>query len=224
VINLVDRGLERFLRESVPLDESAVDLSFETPDKTWGAGLTRPTVNVYLWDIASDAAYRRAGMQERTSENGAIERRPANPVVALRYIVTAWASQQKDEHQLLGSVLHTVLKNPVVPPGMLPDQLSGTRCGLALASPETRIPGEFWSALDGRFKPSVVVEISVPVEVFAWLPTAKPAESLTLNPRRMASVAGDHPPEAEPTLVRRRLPGGALVMEGKPEQRDADKA
>jgi hypothetical protein len=218
---LVDRALQAFLRVAVPLDEGAVDLSFDAPDRTWGAGLSRPTVNVFLWEIARDSAYRSAGMQQRSGGNGRIERRPATPVVRLHYVVTAWATEHADEHRLLGSVLGVVLAHAVLPPETLPERLAGMRCGLAIASGESRIPGDFWSALDGRLKPAVLVEVSLPFEVFAWRPTATPAESVTLGSRSMAGAVHE-PGRAQPQTppLRRRRANGALVMEGKPPAPD----
>ena len=79
IIHLVDRALERFFRLSGSLSEGSVDLSFDTPDRTWGAGLTRPTVNVFLWEILKSTAIPRAGMEQRRDAAGRIERRPVSP-------------------------------------------------------------------------------------------------------------------------------------------------
>jgi hypothetical protein len=219
IIQFVDRAVERFLREVVPLDESAVDLSFDAPDRTWGAGLSRPTVNTFLWEIAGDPAKGRAGMQERTQGGRVVERRPATPVVQLHYIITAWASEHSDEHQLLGSVLEAVLANDVLPAELLPERLAGTRCGLTHSPQGSRVPGDFWSALDGRLKPGILIEVSLPLEVFTWKSTAPPAESITLDPTQMAGAAV-RPPEPPPKVLRRRRANGALVMEGKPPAPD----
>jgi Pvc16 N-terminal domain len=222
VIQLVDRAVERFLREIVPLDEGAVDVSFDAPDRTWGAALTRPAVNVFLWEVARNPAYLRAGMQQRKAPEGAIERRPATPVVDLHYLITAWATELADEHQLLGSVLTSVLAHNRLPDQVLTDTLAGVRVGMALAPYEKRVPGEFWSALDGRLKPGLQLELNLPVEVFEWQATAQPAESVAATVGRLADRA-DHAntshrdTEAEPPALRRRRSGGALVMEGRPE-------
>src|SRR5271165_6183714 len=97
IIHLVDRALERFLRLSGSLSEQSVDLSFDTPDRTWGAGLTRPTVNVFLWEIIKSSARPRATLEQRRDTEGRIMRRPASPAVELHYLATAWATEQRDE-------------------------------------------------------------------------------------------------------------------------------
>jgi len=227
VIQGVDRALEEFFRAQVPLSPQAVDISFQPPDKTWGAGLTRPTVNVFLWEISRNPGYLKTGMQQRVSPDGDIQRKRADPIVDLGYLVTAWASELRDEHQLLGTVLECVLRNPVLPPEVLPERFAGSRCGLSLASAERRVPGDFWSALDGRLKPGLQIQVTLPVDVFAWQGTAAQPERIELNtrdgvpaPDRVARLQGaPRQPGAAGSdgAPRRRRANGSLVMEGRPE-------
>ena len=216
----MDRALERFFRDAVPLSESAVDLSFDAPDRTWGAGLTRPTVNLFLWEIARSDAHLRGGIQQRTNEAGAIERRPSSPVLELHYLITAWANEQRDEHQLLGSLVTAIMSNRYLPEASLPEQLVGARYGMVLATRDKRVPSDFWSALDGRLKPGLQLEVSVPVEVFEWQSTATQADTVSVEAGRIAAPTPARP-LSDPPALRRRRANGALVMEGKPAP-DAD--
>ncbi len=221
MIQLVDRAVEQFLRQAVPLPENSVDVSFDAPDRTWGAAITRPTVNVFLWEVTRNPSFGQAGMLQRRGPDGRVERRPANPVVDLHYLITAWASEQRDEHQLLGSILACVLAHSVLPTSALPEQLAETSwITMSLATHEKRAPGEFWSALDGRLKPGLELELSLPLDVFTWEPAATPTESVgvALGPmpanEDRAAGAGGAGPELQP-LFRRRRVNGALVMEGR---------
>lgn len=217
MIHHVDRAVERFLRRAVPLAETTVDMSFDAPDRTWGAALTRPTVNVFLWETTRNPAYQQTGMEQRVATSGAVERRPATPVVDLHYLVTAWATELADEHQLLGAVLGCVLGHSRLPEEDLPDPLAGMRLGLSLAAADKRVPGEFWSALDGRLKPGIQLEVNLPVEVFAWVATAPPAEQVHLQVARHGRDAGTGAPggDGAAPVLRRTRSGGALVMEGR---------
>ena len=180
MINHLDRALERYLREQVPLPESSIGVSFDPPDKDWGAALNRPTVNVFLWDVARAVASSPTGLAQREGANG-IERRSANPAVDFHYLLTAWASDVKDEHQVLGTVLSTVLRHGVLPEELLPDGFADGKCRLSLAAPEHRVPGEFWSALGGRLKPGLQLKVTVPVPVHEWVPTTPPPTSIELG-------------------------------------------
>jgi hypothetical protein len=223
VIQFVDRALEDFLRARVPLSSHAVDVSFQSPDRTWGAALTRPTVNVFLWDVASHSGYLKTGLEQRVTPEGKVERRPVSPVVDLSYLVTAWATERRDEHELLGSVLECVLAHRALPEEFLPDRFTGARCGLSLAPADRHVPGDFWSALDGRLKPGLQLQVALPIEVFAWEPTATPADQveLTVGPHeRSGQLAAN-------AAGRRRRPGAAPAgagpgQPGQPSDGDAD--
>jgi hypothetical protein len=214
VIQVVDRALEEFLRGRVPLSPHAVDVSFQAPDKTWGAALTRPTVNVFLWDVNRHSGYAKTGLQERVNPAGKVERRPANPVVDLGYLVTAWATERRDEHELLGTVLACVLAHRFLPEEFLPEPFVGARCGLSLAPADRRVPGEFWSALDGRLKPGLQLQVALPIEVFAWQPTATAAEEvgLTVGPKSGGKEAAAPGGRRRPAAARRgAVPDGAAA-------------
>jgi hypothetical protein len=136
------------------------------------------------------------------------------PIVDLHYLMTAWATEVEDEHRLLGSVLECVLAHTQLPDDVLPAALAGCRCGLGLAPADTRVPGEFWSALGGRLKPGLQLVITLPVDVFEWRPTATPAESVAVSMDRHAPPADAG--RAPDFSGRRRRTNGALVMEGRP--------
>jgi hypothetical protein len=225
LIQFVDEAIERLLRREVPLPEGTVDVSFAAPDRTWGAGITRPTVNVFLWDIRRNSAFSSTGLAEMSADRRTVSRRPAAPVVDLRYLVTAWAAEHRDEHQLLGAVLRCVLATSVIPADLLPVQLSGSSyVNLSLASEDSRVPGDFWSALDGRLKPGLQLLLTLPLDLFAWTEAGPPAQSVGLQTRRLVPVAGPDGngrsiPGAASTAteipLRRRRQSGMLTMEGR---------
>ncbi len=240
VIHFIDEAIERLLRREVPLPEASVDISFAAPDRAWGAGLTRPTVNVFLWDVRRNTVRTTGGLAQQ-AVNGQVARRPSSPVVDLRYLVTAWAADHRDEHQLLGSVLVCVLANSSVPAEDLPSQLPTTSSlSLSLASEEARVPGEFWSSLDGRLKPGLQIVVSLPLEIFSWVPAGPPVTSVSVEPQRRAhrqasapaggASTGDGPSTGQAEdgegkadqvaaagpLLRRRRSSGTLTMEGRP--------
>ena len=75
-------------------------MSFEAPDRDWSAKLTRPTVNLFLWDIRRSTERARPGSR-RLERDGRLVRRLPLPRVELRYLVTAWTSDHGDERALL---------------------------------------------------------------------------------------------------------------------------
>jgi hypothetical protein len=224
MIEHVDRAIERFFRANTPLPENAAAISFETPDRTWGAARTRPTVNMFLSQV-SRSARTRTGMQQRVDDSGARQRRPITPIVDLRYVITAWATEPRDEHQLLGALLSCVLANPFLPDDALPEALSGTRLGLSLAPAEARSAGEFWNSLGGAPRAALQIDVTLPLEVFAWRDVAAPAEAIELSTVHQARpVARVMSVEEEHRFTRRRVNGGAMLLEGHvvDESNDSD--
>lgn len=97
----------------------------------------------------------------------------------MRYLVTVWASEHRDEHQLLGNVTRAVLASGVIPeefhpPSLeLPDQRP---LALSLSSTSDRKPVDFWSAIDGQLKPGLDVLVTFAVASTLVETADEPAE------------------------------------------------
>ena len=222
MIQFVDEAIEALFRLAVPLPEAVADISFAAPARAWGAAITRPTVNIFLWDVRRNQGLSSTGLGQQWTDGQRVLRRPTDPVVDLRYLVTAWAAEERDEHQLLGSVLRCVLSNSTFPGSVMPSALAGAPfVRLALANEEARVPGEFWSSLDGQLKPGLQVVVTLPVAVFEWLPAAPPAESVSVAAKPLLREGETWPPKdkereaGDLALLRRRRSNGALTMEGR---------
>jgi hypothetical protein len=226
MIHLIDQAVEQLLRVGVPLPASSIDVSFAAPDRAWGSSITRPTVNAFLWDVKRNVQHAQSGWVESTID-GKLSRRPTSPVVELRYYVTAWASQGRDEHQLLGGVLRCVLRNGVVPRELVPELLGDTDIILQLATADDRgRPSDFWSALDGQLKPGLELRLILDVDAFEFEEAAEPATIIEAQVIAPPAEPGAPPSQGfPPAPTNRRVPpttrgrrGAAVVSEGIREQ------
>ena len=162
MFNLIDHALEQYLREQVPLPTSDVDVAFNAPAKDWSARISRPTVNLFLWDVRRAASKQRAGIDQVEIEGRTFRRTPPR-ALELRYLVTAWSSEHRDEHQLLGNVATTILTSRALPNRFLPDTFElpdGRPVTLSLATTADLKPNDFWSSIDGQLKPGLDVVVS----------------------------------------------------------------
>jgi len=159
VLELVDDALEAFLRAEVPLNSTEIDVSFDPPDREWSARLVRPTVNAFLWDIRRSASRASSGM--RTVErNGSMVHQPAFPVIELRYVLTAWASDKGDERDLLSGLLRIILQHSALPRRYLSselDQLDPPTVQVARAGEDHM---DVFKALEGQIKPGINMSIT----------------------------------------------------------------
>lgn len=211
MIHHIDRALEQFFRAAVPLPADRVDISFRAPDAPWTASLTRPTVDVYLWDLGLDHRAQPAGVDESVGLHGERRWRAPMPVVALRYLMTVWTSEHRDEHELLGALLTAVLGHQHLPEPVLPDALAGSRCTLSLADDAHRCPLEIRSAASN--KAAVDFQIAIPVAASAWTERGPAVEEVA------AAVArhGTAPSSASPST-----PGADPSASGRPPARPSE--
>ena len=182
-ISHVDTGLERLLRRQLPLPEDVGDVSFDPPSRTWSAQLSRINVNLFLYDVQR-SAHPGGPPQVRPGENGGRpERRAPQPMLQLGYLVSAWAGTARDEHQLLGDVISLLSGVELIPPDLLPDDLSSS-VRLILGDP-ANLPREIWSAAGGSLKASVSLQATVAADSFEWAPQAPAVARIQAIARRM---------------------------------------
>ncbi len=177
MLNLLDDSLEAFLRHSVPLPAKDIDVSFDAPDSDWAISVTKPTINLYLWDLRQGVEARESGVEVIEQDGVMIRRRPA-PQVDCRYLVTAWTNEIQDEHALLGAVLGELLQHDRLPADHLQGAYASVRPvpRLKVASPNVKDTSDFWSAVGGQLKPGLDLQVTATVDVAATTVAGPPVE------------------------------------------------
>ena len=178
MLQLLDDTVEAFLRAAVPLPARDIDIAFEAPDRDWGAGVSKPTINLFLWDVRRNVDERDAGMA-LVEENGQRVRRPPHPRVDCRYLVTAWTMETRDEHALLGAVLTVLLRHRAIPAEHLQGAYASVRPipALSVGAADGNDQSDFWSALGGQLKPGLDVLVTATVGEAIAVPAGPPVES-----------------------------------------------
>jgi hypothetical protein len=183
MIHLLDATMEQYLRAEVPLDDR-VDIAYNAPDDEWSSRLTRPTVNLFVWDIRRNVTEAHGGIDLVERENERFHR-PVLPRIDFRYLITTWTNEVRDEHELLGALLVTALRVPTIP-------LEYLQGGLAEVMPLPRInvarfdgaeSSEFWSSVGGKLKAALDVVVSASVDTSVLRPAGPPALGVDLTSR-----------------------------------------
>ncbi len=216
----INQALARLLFEVGRIDQTAVDVSFTPPTRTWMESLRRPTVNFFLYDVQENIALRQASLNTVRGENSAIRRMPPRRF-ELRYLVSAIAPDIDDEHRLLWRTLVTLINHPHLPGDVLPEPLR------ALDSPLSTMltPGSdelrtwsMWSALQQPPRPSLLYTVTVPVEMESAFDSPL---VLTRTMRYTRASSSVNMPETHVEIggtVRNRqsepIAGATLTMEG----------
>src|SRR5947207_3814896 len=199
MLHLLDESLEAFLRATVPLGKREVDVSFAAPDRDWAARVSRPTVNLYLWDVRRNLDERDGGMETVVGDNGRPLRRPPLPRVDCRYLVTAWTTEVRDEHSLLGHTLAALLLHSTLEERYLQGSFAQVRPlpTIEVAASDGKDNSDFWSALGGQLKPGLDVVVTATVDAALLVAAGPPVDRYTIRARR----AGDEQPISERSFV-----------------------
>lgn len=183
IIPTIDQGLERLVRQVLPLPESVGDVSFDPPSGTWSAGLSRLTVNLFLFGVGRSPQPPRPATDRVV--NGRVHRRPQLPMLELHYLVSAWAGTVRDEHQLVGDLLTNCLLTQVLPAELLPSQVESA-VQLAVAPHDNSRAKDVWSTVGGTIKPAFELVVTTACD-------ALPFEELPPSVDRVAGMVAPVP-------------------------------
>jgi hypothetical protein len=181
-IRVVDEGLEHLLRTELPLPDDVGDVNFDAPTASWAAQLSRITVNLFLYDVSRSSIPSRSFTQRVA--NGQAQRRPQQPMVKLSYLVSAWAGNARDEHQLLGDVISRCAALTELSAAHISGSVSSP-VHLTFAEDDRNRQREVWSGVGGQLKPSFTLHANLAADTFGWQDEAPPVTRIeTLLPPR----------------------------------------
>jgi hypothetical protein len=183
VIHEVTESLEAFLKQpglDPPLRDAAI--RFDRPTDPYS--LDQTTVNLFLFEVKENLELRsNETVVRRVGGQSLVEPPPYR--ADCQYLVTAWpvggADLPKQEHQLLAQLLQLFAGTPTLPNAFLTPNLllQEPPLPVVLVRPDgVRNPAEFWAAIGNRIKPSLVLSVTVSLEVFdiGALPTVITSE------------------------------------------------
>jgi len=164
----LDESLKALLTSGIPIDNKDVDISFDQPGREWSAKLSRPTINLYLYDVRENTELRQTNWVVERGDNGqATKKRPPRRI-DLAYLVTAWTSTAEDEHRLLWRALWALLRHPELPKSILHGGLKDADVPIrsSVAQPD-EIPNvaDLWGVLDNELRPSLHLVATLPLDL-----------------------------------------------------------
>lgn len=168
MINDVDETIRQLLIKKGKLNPAEVDISFDMPDREWSGSISKPTVNVYLYDIHENRDLRD-NQWDVVHKDGRATRSKRPIRMDLSYLVTVWTNDTADQHQLLSHILTTLYRHPEIPDELLQGALASVSSPIRTwtAQPDgvLRNSADFWSALDNNLKPSINYVVTIPVDI-----------------------------------------------------------
>jgi hypothetical protein len=170
MFNDVDETLKSFLTAEIPISQGEVDISFERPTREWSGRLSRPTLNLFLYDIRERTAFRDDTMLRTANGRGSVTlQRPARRI-DLTYQVTAWTREPEDEHRILARTLAAMFRAGEIDSRHLQGELAYSRYPVpARIMPPDYLakPADMWGVLDNELRTALVWVVTAPLEAFA---------------------------------------------------------
>ncbi len=172
----LDETLRKILIDRIPIRNGEIDIKFDQPKREWSARLSKPTVNMFLYDMRENAQLRRQQF-ERTRHNGRVvaEQRTAYRMDCF-YMITTWAAEAEDEHRLMWRTVHALFQYPSLAKESLTGKLKGHKYDIPIQlARHDRLtnPAEVWSALDNELRPTIGYIVTL--EMNPWEEVSGPA-------------------------------------------------
>lgn len=178
MLSHLNRTIENLLRQKVPLLDTEYDISFDIPTKEWASKLstTKPTINIYLYDIRENRELRSNEWELKRNPDGTVTKEKPPVRIDAFYIITAWSPAQTDavleEHHLLSQILAVLFKYSFIPEDVLAGDLAtikpSPKLPITVACPDAfkeQGVGQFWNAVDQYWKPFIHLIVTVPIDL-----------------------------------------------------------
>lgn len=169
MINDLDTTLEKIIYTEGKIPRTDVEIVFEQPNREWSARISRPTINLWAYDLRENLKLRPTGrnVAPLNDHMSQITRPPLR--VDISYWVTAWARKVEDEHQLLWRALYALRKTPYIEPRSAEGNLrqQSLRIPMRIADfADTPINiGDLWGVLDNAMRLGFVLVVTLELDL-----------------------------------------------------------
>lgn len=164
----LDETLRQLLVAELPIKNGEIDIQFDQPKREWSARLTKPTINLFLYDVRENTTLRQHQWEAVKNGRGAPASRKRTPFrVDCCYMLTIWAAEPEDEHRLLTRVMLTLFRYPILTKDRLVGSMQNQPFDVAaqLAVPDRLTnPAEVWSALDNEIRPTIPYLVTIALD------------------------------------------------------------
>lgn len=175
----LDRTIEKLLNAEIPIKNGEIDIKFDQPKREWSARLSRPTINLFLYDIRENNVLRQHQWERVAQSNGRppehLAHRKRTPFrVDCHYMMTTWANDPQDEHRLMTRAMLALFRFPILFKdkllGEMKEQPFDLQTRLASHDKLTN-PAEVWGSLDNEIRPSVSYIVTLAMDPWAEITT-----------------------------------------------------
>ncbi|MVN85675.1 DUF4255 domain-containing protein [Deinococcus sp. HMF7620] len=165
----VQQGLKELVYTEAALPRDALDIRFAAPTPNWVSGLTRPTLNFFMYDLRENAALRSMEFSQ-TQVRGGVQRTLAARRIDLRFLVTVFFKAQldelgRDEWNVLWRVLAALMRQGDWDDSYLPDEARRLDVGILGSVGPAEGTQSVFSSLGQSVRPHLNYTVTVPLDL-----------------------------------------------------------
>jgi len=212
MISDLDETIKKLLVTKGTFEPSQIDIQFDAPDREWSASISKPTINIYLYDVRENHQLRATDWVITKDRNGNATKKKNPSRIDAAYLITVWSNDIGDEHRLLWQVMSTLFRYPEIPEDVLSGDLVGHIYPIktSTAQPDGLFhnPSDFWTALDNKIKASINYVVTLPLDT----------ELAFTAPLVRTKIIDVKPTNADTATERTVQVAGMIHKAGKPEE------
>lgn len=209
MINDLDSTLEKIVYTVGKIPRNEVDISFELPNREWSSRISRPTLNMWAYDLRENLRLRPNSGQVAPLDNRTARVYQPPLRFDLSYWVSAWARRVEDEHNLLWRGLAALKKTRVISPaqteGNLRFSLIDLPVRVAEPSEQSVNVSDLWGVLDNSMKLGfqVIITMELDLEMVVETPlvlekTLRFGQTLDGKSRRLSDLDVEFTEKGDP--------------------------
>jgi hypothetical protein len=168
MIESLDQTIKKLILQKGQFDLGDVEIRFDQPTRDWAAGLTKPAINCYLYDIRENRELRNREWIVDRQPNGQARKKIAPLRVTVSYLVTAWTNEVEDEHAILWRVLVALASTPILPEELLKGELVHQPFPMpaqtAQVSEAMHNLSDLWNVMENELKPAISYAVTLAVD------------------------------------------------------------
>jgi hypothetical protein len=165
----LDSTLEKIIYTVGKINRTEVDIAFDQPNRDWSARLSRPTVNLWGYDLRENVKLRSSQRTVNTADarKATVSKPPRR--IDISYWVTAWARKIEDEHQLLwrtlGALKRTHSINPREAEGTLRYSTIEIPITVADMNDHQMNMADLWGVLDNSMRLGFLLVVTLELDL-----------------------------------------------------------
>ena len=177
----LNETLKELLIREMPVRKGDIDIQFDLPKQEWSSRLSKPTLNIFLYDFLENIELRGSEQWTQTDNDDGTVSLHRNPVrINFYYLITSWAKEIQDEQQLLSAALTTFLRQAIIPEDLLPESFQNQPVPIRLEVMQNKSlakMSDFWSTIDNDPHPGIRLTVTLTIDPYKAVTSPRVATS-----------------------------------------------